>query len=143
MLVCFGKGFTMEGECTEKYRKHFWSKPIEVREKIYLNTGISGICDEADLEAEVERLTKERLNNSSGWGKDFSGWQRVVPYDEAISIAKNIGWSLDAVPTNFLRITYLDDWTMDKVLKTLTGKQFAQFCKDNKIVWKMDWKEND
>ena len=82
MLVSFHKGFMMEGEAT--FKESFgWFRKAKVRHKIYSYTGISGICDESELDAEVERLTNKQLA-SSGWGEDFSGWQRVVPYDESV-----------------------------------------------------------
>ena len=57
MLVQFTKGFTMEGETGFKERKHFWSKATEVRYKIYINTWVNGICDESEVEAEIERIS--------------------------------------------------------------------------------------
>ena len=59
MLVYFHKGFLMEGKTTFKKRKHFWSKPEFVTQNIYCTTGIHGICDESELDAEVEKLTKD------------------------------------------------------------------------------------
>lgn len=66
MLVSFHKGFMMEGEATFK-ESLGWFRKEKVRHKIYSYTGISGICDESELEAEVERLTNKQLA-SSGWG---------------------------------------------------------------------------
>lgn len=128
MLVSFHKGFLMEGEATFSERKHFWSKPQKVRKKIYCRTGISGVCDESELEAEVERLTKERLE-SSGWGEDFSGWQRVVPYHESVIIAWKEEWEVD-VPKCELSVDTLDKWTVQSAASKLNGKQFAQYCRD-------------
>ena len=129
MLVSFGKGFIMEGEASFKERKHFWDKPQEIIHKIYCTTGISGICDETELDAEVERLTQEQLK-SSGWGHKFHGWQRVVPYDESVEIYAEHGWDTEYIPTCEVRLQYIRDWKMDKILKVLTGKQFLQFCKE-------------
>jgi hypothetical protein len=121
----------MEGETGFKERKHFWNKATEVRHKIYVNTWVNGICDESEVEAEIERKTLEELK-TSGWGIHFSGWERVVPYDEAVEIYKERGWEnqLGDIPTGKVRLAYINEWKMDKILSVLTGEQFAQFCKD-------------
>jgi hypothetical protein len=129
MLICFIKGFTMEGETSFKERKHFWNKAEEVRHKIYLNTFVSGICDESELDAEIERKTQEQLK-TSGWGINFTGWQRVVPYEEMLEIYKEKGWDTDDLPLGKVRAEYVNQWKMDKILKTLTGEQFAQLCRE-------------
>lgn len=129
MLISFHKGFLMEGETTFSERKHFWSKPQKVREKIYSRTGISGVCDESELEAEVERLTNARLA-SSGWGEDFSGWQRIVPYDESVMVAWRNEWEVEDLPKCELTTESLDSWTVQSAASKLNGKQFAQYCRD-------------
>lgn len=129
MLVSFHKGFMMEGETTLDWRPHIFCKKEKIRDKIYLYTGISGVCDEAELEAEVDRLTKKQLS-SSGWGEDFSGWQRVVPYMESVFIAKRKMWDTSDLPKCELTVTSLDNWTVAEAAKKLTGEQFAQYCRD-------------
>ena len=139
MLVLFHKGFIMEGENTITEKKHFWSKPETRRRKIYCNTVISGICDDTELDAEVTRLTKKRLD-SDGWGKDFSGWQRVLTYEESLEVAAYCNWGQDYVdnyvPNCKLTTKTLDSWTVDKAAKELTGRQFAQYCRDYGITIK-------
>ena len=133
MLISFSKRFVMEGEATFLERKHFWNKKEEVREKIYCYSGISGVCDDSELDAEVERLTKNMLS-SSGWGDKFHGWNRILDYEESVEVAKNNGWDTDGLPECKLTTKTLDTWTVDKAAKKLTGKQFAQYCKDYGIV---------
>lgn len=139
MLISFHKGFIMEGENTVTERKHFWSKPEEVRQKIYCTTGIHGICDDTELEAEIDRLTKNRLS-SDGWGKEFSGWQKVLSYEECIEVAARDNWGQDYVdryvPTCKLTTKTLDSWTVEKAAKELNGRQFAQYCRDYGIIFK-------
>ena len=136
MLVSFHKGFLMEGEATFKYKKHFWSKPEFKRKKIYCTTGIDGICDESELVAEIERLTKLELG-TDGWGYKFHGWQRALTYEESFEISKRDGWEKDYyIPTGEVRIEYVNTWKMSKILEKLTGEQFVKFCKDYGIVWK-------
>lgn len=125
----------MEGEATFSEKKHFWSKPVDNVHKIHLYSGVEGICDESEVEQEIERLTTEELK-SPGWGKNFSGWQRVVPYEEVLEIAKEKGWDTDDIPKGEVNITYIDTWKMDTILKRLTGRQFARFCKDHAIAFK-------
>lgn len=136
MLVSFHKGFLMEGTNCKKVKKHFWSKPDFVQQKIYCTTGISGICDESELEAEVERLTQEQLS-TDGWGYRFDCWHRVVPYTESLEIAKLNKWEADfPIPANELVVKTLDNWTVEHAAKELNGKQFAQYCRDYGIVLK-------
>ena len=134
MLVYFHKGITLEGETTVVKRKHFWNRPEEQRKKIYCHTAVSGICDESEVGSEVDRLVSEQKLTTRGWGKDFSGWQRTVENDEMPDIAKESGWS--DVRINKLTIEPVSSWTMEEILKNLTGKQFAQFCKDCDITLK-------
>ena len=130
MLVYFHKGFLMEGTNYKKVKKHFWSKPEFVNQTIYCATGISGVCDDSELEAEVERLTQERLD-SDGYGYKFDRWHRVVPYFESLEIAKRDKWEADYhIPKNELTIKTLDNWSVEKAAKELNGKQFAQYCRD-------------
>lgn len=135
MLVYFSKRFTLEGETAFKHKIKLFSKPELVRQKIYLYAYISGVCDETELEAEVERLTNKQLE-SPGWGEDFIGWQRVLPYEESLKLAEQKLWDRQDVPDNKLIVTSLDDWTVEKAAKSLTGKQFAQYCRDYGIVLK-------
>ena len=137
MLVSFHKGFMMEGETCLRERRHLFRKKEKTRDKIYSYTGISGVCDDSELDAEVDRLTKKQLA-SSGWGEDFSGWQRVVPYDESVLIAQQRFWDTSNLPKCELRVTNLDNWSVAEAAKKLTGKQFAQYCKDYDIVIKGD-----
>lgn len=133
MLVSYHKGFIMEGENTLIKRKHFWSKPESTRHKVYCTTGVHGICDDSELETVVEEQIQKSLA-SSGWGKEFSGWQRVLTYEESVEISERENWSRDYVdfhlPTCELTTKTLDDWTVEKAVKELNGKQFAQYCRD-------------
>jgi hypothetical protein len=126
MLVSFRKSLLLEGEYTETKRKHFWSKPYEVREKTYLVSGISGICDEANLDEEVERHTQEA----------GAGWKRVVPYEELFERAKAEGWQKATLPSFKLIVEPVRDWTVGKAIEKLTGKQFAQYCRECGITQK-------
>ena len=133
MLVYFHKGFLMEGTNSKKVKKHFWSKPEFIKQTIYCTTGINGVCDDSELEAEVERLTKKELD-SDGWGYKFDRWHRVVPYLESLEIAKRDKWEADyPIPKNEIKTEPVDEWPMEKIIKELTGKQFAQFCRENNI----------
>lgn len=133
MLVSYHKGFIMEGEASFKERKHFWSKPKLVRRKIYSTTGVYGICDDSELDAVVEDKIQRRLK-SSGWGTDFSGWQKALTYEESVEVAERENWSKNYVdfhlPSCELTTITLEDWTVEKAAKELNGKQFAQYCRD-------------
>ena len=137
MLISFHKGFIMEGENTITKKKHFWSKPESIRHKIYCTTGVHGICDDSELEEKIEEGINKCLA-SSGWGKDFSGWQRVPTYEESLEISEREGWGNmytdHYIPTTKVTIKTLDNWTVEKAAKELNGKQFAQYCKDYGII---------
>lgn len=134
MLVYFYKCFVLEGENTQEYSKYIWGKTINQRRKIYAFRSVSGICDESEVEYFVDLKTADRLANSPGWGKDFSGWQRVVPYDELPGIAKSLDWEVhNLLPPYDVTVEYVKDWPMDKILKTLTGEQFIKFLKENNV----------
>jgi hypothetical protein len=139
MLVSYHKGFIMEGEASFKERKHFWSKPELVRRKIYSTTGVYGICDDSELATVVEKQIQKRLNGS-GWGTDFSGWQRVLSYEESVEVAERNNWSKDytnfSLPSCELTTRTLEDWTVKKAASELNGKQFAQYCRDYGITIK-------
>ena len=79
MLVSFHKGFIMEGENTITVKKHLWSKPESKRHKIYCTTGVYGICDDYELEAEIERLINDLQYMSYAIEKDeFTGYRPNV-----------------------------------------------------------------
>lgn len=139
MLISFHKGFIMEGENTITKKKYFWSKPESVRQKIYTSTGVHGICDNSELEEKLEEGINKCLA-SSGWGKEFSGWQRVLTYEESVEISEREGWGKmytnHHIPTTEVTIKNLDNWTVAKAAKELNGKQFAQYCRDYGIYLK-------
>ena len=138
MLVSYHKGFIMEGENTYNEKKHFWSKPVEKRHKIYCTTGVHGICDESELEDKIKEGIVKCLA-SSGWGKDFSGWQRVLSYEESLELAERDNWYKGyysrQLPTTEITLKYLNDWTVEKAAKELNGRQFAQYCRDYGIPY--------
>ena len=135
MLVRFHKGFTLEGEANVATYKHWWSRPKKVRQTIYLHTGVRGICDESEVEKEVERLTAVELK-SRGRGEDFFGWQRVVPYNELLEIAEEKGWKDRDFATGKITTEPVNKWKMEKILKELTGEQFAQYSRENNVCLK-------
>ena len=54
----------------------------------------------------------------------------MVPEIELFEIARDLGWDMDTLPTGNISIEYVNQWTMDKIIKHLTGEQFIQFCKE-------------
>ena len=130
MLIHFTKCFVMEGEATLKKRRHLWNKPIEKRTKIYCVSFVCGLCASEELDIAIEKAIAEHLNTSDGWGINFSGWQRVVPYEEALEIYKEHGWDIEDLPSGNVRIEYVNQWKMNKILNTLNGEQFLQLCRE-------------
>ena len=133
MLVYFHKSFLMEGTATFETKKYLWSHPEYTTQNIYCAAGVWGICDDSELDAEVEKHVKAELK-TGGWGYKFHGWHRVVPYLEACDLAKELKWDQDYhIPTNEVRTEPVNEWPMEKIIKELNGKQFAQFCRENNI----------
>lgn len=130
MLIAFKKSFVLEGEYTDYIRKHFWSKPKEIRRKAHIVRTVSGVCDGSCIKSEVERLIALEMEQP-GWGKDFSGWQRELSYEEVLKLSEEEKWNRKDIPTGKVEVAYITTWKMDRILKTLTGEQFVQFCKEN------------
>ena len=120
-------------ENTVKKKDSFWSKPKEVRQKIYCRISISGICDESEIEAEIERVSAEQLK-TSGWGKDFSGWQRFISPEESVRLTEEHGWDLNYPIDGKVHIEYLDKWTVATASTKLNAKQFTQYLRDYGIA---------
>jgi len=104
MLVEIFRGLKLKGYSTVLKRKHWYSRGTKERCQISLRTGIHTICDEEEIELNVENLLKEEINNS-GWGENFEGWS-------------DYEWTRD------LRIVYIKDLKMNEIIEKLTGEQF-------------------
>lgn len=104
MLVEIHRGLKLKGYSILSKRKHWYSKLEKERKQIKLNTGIHTICDEKDIESNVNKLLTEEMN-SSGWGENFEGWS-------------DYEWTHD------LRINYIKNLKMKEIIEKLTGEQF-------------------
>lgn len=129
MIVYFWTVRIMEGENTIKEKEHFWSKPKEIRQKIYCRISISGYCDESEIESEIERVSAEQLK-TNGWGKAFSGWQRFITPEESVRLAEEHGWDPNYPISGKINIEYLDKWTVATAATKFNAKQFTQYLKD-------------
>ena len=127
MLVKFHKGFIMEGITDKVEKKMFGRTEIERNVKIYVSTGVSGICDESEVEEKVAEAVANEMN-SDGWGENFQGWKRLISAEEAKAIYDHEYTHLNKITTE-----PINSWKMDRIIKELTGAQFAQFCKENGI----------
>jgi len=104
MLVEIYRGVVLKGYSILSRRKHWYSKIEKERRQIKLNTGIHTICDEEEIELNVDRLLKEVMEDS-GWGENFEGWS-------------DYEWKWD------LRVVYIKDLKMNEIIEKLTGEQF-------------------
>lgn len=141
MLVHYHRGFVLKGYADVTHKK--WFKKTVVREPVYCSTGIYGICDESEVEAEVAKKIKERMsyNNTkvgdTSWGdfENFTGWTEICT-DEA-ELRPHFPYSDDEffkrMCAESATITPVNSWPMKKIIDNLTGVQFAQFCKENDI----------
>lgn len=133
MLVHYRRGFVLKGYADFTERKFF--KKVTSRHPIYISSGVSGICDEADVEAEVAKKIKLEMQDAACWGDNFSGWLEICT--DASELGKAYPYSDD----EFIRkmclsetiVTPVKEWTMKKIIENLNGVQFAQFCKENDI----------
>jgi hypothetical protein len=141
MLVKFHRGFIKEGEYTYYKKKYPWSKAERVTRKTHCVSGVAGFCDESEVEAEVAKLLKEAISNkknikiSEEMKISTYEWQRILTYEECLELAKQEEWESNCyIPSDKTFIEYLDTWTVAKAAEKLTGKQFAQYCKDYGIT---------
>lgn len=134
MLVQYHRGFVLKGYGDFTHRKLF--KKVTTREPMYLSTGINGICDEADVEAEVAKKVRAEMARMEHWADDnFSGWleictnadelRKYFPCQDEDFVQKMVKSEVSITPVN--------EWPMKKIIEKLTGVQFAQFCKENDI----------
>lgn len=139
MLVKYHKGFIMQGESDLEGKDHFFSKKRIERRPIYLSTGVHGICDENEVEEKISEAIAEEMK-SKGWGGNFSGWNRLLTVEEAEKAYPDS--DLDFSKLNTITTEYVNSWKMERILKELTGEQFAQFCKENGIAETMTLLKN-
>jgi len=104
MLVEIHRGLKLKGYSIVPKYKHWYSKGKKERCQISLRSGIHTICDEKDIESNVDKSLKEAMNDI-GWGENFEGWSEYE-------------WTYD------LRITYIKDLKMKEIIEKLTGEQF-------------------
>lgn len=126
-LVMASQVFVMEGYAEIPKYAHWWSRAKYVRDITRLLTGVSAICDEVDVPAIIEEKIKQEMEEDKGfsWHRNFEGWTSYRKYCKP--------GEFDDYPEgkNFeLRIDYIRDWKMEKIVKTLDGNQFAILCKE-------------
>lgn len=120
MLVRVHQGFIMIGYTKEKIRRQLICRRIEVYDSVEF------ICDEAEVEVLMPKKIKEHMEKSKGWGIDFEGW---TSYTTEVP-KEHQKYDLEGISKLVLKSEYVKDWKMDKILKKLSGVEFAQFCKE-------------
>ncbi len=124
-LVVATQKFVMEGYTEVKERSHWWSKPKYVRKLINCITWETCICDDSEAEFILEQKIKEKIKNTNGWGRNFEGW---TSYRKFLKPGESYDWP-DGGECK-MRIDYIRDWKMEKIIKVLDANQFAKLCKE-------------
>lgn len=125
-LVIATQRFVMEGYSEIKEKSHWWSKGKYVRKLITDVTWVEAICDDSEVETILEGKIKEKMQRrGDDRGRNFEGWNAYRKYFKP--------GEYDRYPNGFefeLRIEYIRDWKMKKIIEVLDGKQFAILCKE-------------
>ncbi len=124
-LVWASQSLVLEGYAYFKERAHLFAKTNYVKKPIYALTGVSIICDESEVKSVIEEKIKEKVAQSEGWGEKFEGWSSYRKYckpDEMYEYPEGKEFEL--------KIEYIRDWKMQKVIDRLEAKQFAILCKE-------------
>ena len=124
MLVCAARGLCLIGYASFYEKVSVFKKEL-IRRQIRLATGVNVICDEKDVESEINKAIQNELKSSSGWGINFEGWSG---YDFS-STAEDEEYKKEHNEYP-LRIEYIKDWKMDKVLSRLTMSQIIKLSNE-------------
>lgn len=123
-LVQASQSFVLEGFSQFKEKKHWWSKGEYKRKEIRLRCWVEAICDDSEAEVIIEEKIRKSMKQS-GWGKDFEGWTSYRKYYKP--------GELEDYPDGKvaeLKLDYIRNWKMEKVIKELDGNQFAVLCEE-------------
>lgn len=129
-LVRASQAFVMEGFIQLERKKHFWSrtKDLVARIKTTKISWVHAICDEADapeiIEEKIREQMKEKKCRESDLG-NFEGWTSYRKYFEPGELT-DYPEGKDAP----LKLDYIREWKMEKVIHELNAEQFAVLCKE-------------
>lgn len=124
-LVRASQSLIMEGYTEIKEKPHWLKKGTYVREKISLRTWVWAICDEEEAGAVIEEKIKQKMKETSGWGRNFEGWSSYRVYCNPGEVGEEPNgtqWKL--------KLSYIRDWKMERIMEELDGNQFSILCKE-------------
>lgn len=124
-LVKASQTFIMEGYTELKEKKHWIGRTNYVRKKIHLHMWVTAICDEKEAETIIKEQIRQKMKETSGWGRNFEGWNSYRTYcnpEEVWEYPNGVQWEL--------KLSYIRDWKMETIMKILDGNQFAVLCKE-------------
>lgn len=124
-LVRASQSFVLEGHTQYKEKSGLFTRNKYVRKTIHLLVWVETICDESESATIIEEKIKEKMKRSGGWGKNFEGWSLFRKYCEPGEFEEHPNGKEFK-----LKIEYIRDWKMQKILETLDGNQFAVLCKE-------------
>lgn len=146
-LVKASQIIILEGFTELKKRKHWWCRAEYVRTPISYAKFFSVICDDTDAPAIIEQKIQNSMKNTNGWGINFEGWTSYRKYFKPKELKKKFNggfssdefyydcssWQLEYYKADKeieLKMEYIRDWRMEKIIKELDGNLFAVLCKE-------------
>lgn len=137
----------LEGFTELKKRKHWWCRAEYVRTPISCAKSFAVICDDEDAPAIIEQKIQDAMNNTNGWGNNFEGWKSYRKYFKPEELKKKFNGGYSSAEFYYcfsscqleyykadkeigLKIDYIRDWKMEKIVKELDGNLFAVLCKE-------------
>lgn len=125
-LVYATQSLVIEGYKVEERKKWFSNCTEEVKKPIRYLTGVKAICDESNVISVIEEKIKEEVEKAKGYYEgNFNG---EVSYRKYCKPNEFYGYP-DGKECK-LKIEYIRDWKMQKILEELDGNQFATLCRE-------------
>lgn len=124
-LVIVSQLIILEGYTELKEKKHWLRDSDYVRSKIKKYVWLEAMCDDKEAETIIKEEIEKAMKETKGWGRNFEGWISYRTYSEPGEfLDEPLGKQYE------LRLDYIRDWKMEKVIKELNAKQFAILCKE-------------
>lgn len=123
-LVRASQVLILEGHTQFKEKESLFSRAKYVRKAICARTWVETICDETEVTTRIEEKIKEKMEKTPGRGENFEGWSSFRKYYKPNEFNNSDGKEFE------LKVEYIRDWKMQRILETLDGNQFAVLCKE-------------
>ena len=124
-LVWASQSFVIEGHVELEIKRRFSKRTECVKKPILLLSWAKIICDASEVTSAIEEKIKEQLKKEKDYYKDFKGeisYRKYCKPNEFYEYPQGKEFNL--------KIEYIKDWKMKKILEELDGNQFAILCKE-------------